>query len=103
MYTINFNDEDQVAQLYKLMEAINDNYMNSTFVGEPFYNDDDSSVCIELDDVNGVRCNEKIYMIVRDDMRLVYALYDDDGNRLYLTDSVSIMLDYTTCCQPRNV
>ena len=97
MYTINFNDEDQVEQLCKLLGAIEENVMNSTFVGQPFYNDDDSSVCIELDEVNGVRCYEKLYMIVRGDMELVYALYDSDGNRLRLTDNVRDMLDYTTC------
>ena len=56
MSSIDFNDETQVSQLCKLMKAINDNDMNSTFVGQPFYNDfdnDDPCVCIELGDVNG--------------------------------------------------
>lgn len=98
MSSIDFNDETQVSQLCKLMKAINDNDMNSTFVGQPFYTDfdnDDPCVCIELGDVNGVRGYEKLLMLVNDDIELMYALYDAGGVRWSLTDNVRDTLDYT--------
>ena len=82
----------------ELKKAINDNDMNSTFVGQPFYTDfdnDDPCVCIELGDVNGVRGYEKLLMLVNDDIELMYALYDAGGVRWSLTDNVRDTLDYT--------
>jgi hypothetical protein len=95
MSAINFNDETQVSQLCELMRAINNNDMNSTFVGQPFYNDDDLFVCIELNEVNGVRSDEKLFMIVNEDIKIMYALYDADGYRISFTDNVRDMLNYT--------
>ncbi len=103
MSAIDFNDESQVSKLRKLMEAITVNQINATFVGQPFYNDeendfDEESVYIELSDVNGVREGEQLYMYVNSHEMLLYQLHDADGKPISEPyESSTCILDYTTC------
>ena len=103
MSAINFNDENQVSQLCELMEAIKDNNLNSTFVGQPFYttyHDDyekefqPNCVYIELDGVSGLCEGMKVYMFVDDG--IMYSVFDKDGDRVgYNTNNVEELLEYT--------
>ena len=104
MSAINFNDETQVSQLCELMEAIKDNKLNSTFVGQPFYTTYDdyneneyqpNCVYIELDGVSGLCEGMKVYMFVGDD-GMMYNVFDKDGDNIaYSSDNVKDLLEYT--------
>jgi len=104
MSAINFNDETQVSQLCELVEAIKENNLNSTFVGQPFYTTYDdyyetefqpNSVYIELGGVSGLCEGMKVYMFVGDE-GIMYNVFDKDGDRVgYNANSVKKLLEYT--------
>jgi len=104
MSAINFNDETQVSQLCELVEAIKENNLNSTFVGQPFYTTYDdynekeyepNCVYIELGGVSGLCEGMKVYMFVGDN-GIMYSVFDKDGDQIgYNADNVEELLEYT--------
>jgi hypothetical protein len=106
MSAIDFNDFDQVFQLRKLAETIQDNLINAEYIDQPFYIGDEeceikdfvgNSVYIELFKVNGVRIGEHLYMYVNQNKEQKYLLLNEYGERLCDADSIRWILDYTTC------